>query len=70
MVVATMALPARITVIATTMVDIIAVGRCSDITASDNQKPGTRFDEAVVARGATRFRTASANCIGDTDAFV
>src|SRR5262249_51895388 len=65
--VATTERPARITVIATMAGATIVVEQCLDITTSDNQKPGTRFDEAVAARGATRFRTVSANCIGDTD---
>jgi hypothetical protein len=66
MVVATMALPARITVIATTMVDTIAAGRCSDITTSDNQKPGTRFDERSLPAGLLgTVRDFKAQWLGD-----
>jgi hypothetical protein len=33
----------------------------------DNQKDGTQWDDMVPARGVTRFRTVSANGIGDID---
>jgi len=32
-----------------------------------NQKDGTQLDDTVPARGVTRFRTVSANGIGDID---
>ena len=61
---------ARTTVIGITMVDTtggeVMVVRYSDTTAGGNQKCGTQLDEAVAARGATRFKTVSANSIGDT----